>query len=139
MEKSNKPCCFSNTLKLIEQLQNNSNCIYDIDNTCIKPFLGDTPNIELYNTRPVTFYGCNNNLITVGYSTVINGETVTGTSSIFRVENVNNCCVTVSILIDNPDTTQTTIPYVATNSFFTMNLNCSCCLRCLPDTYVECI
>ena len=38
----------------------------------------------------------------------------------------------------NTDTTST-YPYEATNSFFTMNLNCCCCLRCLPDTYVECI
>ena len=27
----------------------------------------------------------------------------------------------------------------ATNSFFTINLNCLCSLRCLNDTYVECI
>ena len=30
-----------------------------------------------------------------------------------------------------------TIPYVTTNSFFTMNLNCVCALRCLNDTFVE--
>ena len=27
----------------------------------------------------------------------------------------------------------------ATNSFFTINLNCLCSLRCLNDTYIECI
>ena len=30
-------------------------------------------------------------------------------------------------------------PYEATNSFFTINLNCCCVLRCLDDTFVECI
>ena len=44
----------------------------------------------------------------------------------------------LNVLADNPDTTTSaTIPYVATNSFFTMNLNCVCCIRCLNDTFVE--
>jgi hypothetical protein len=28
-------------------------------------------------------------------------------------------------------------PYIATNSFFTVNLNCVCILKCLDDTYVD--
>ena len=38
----------------------------------------------------------------------------------------------------NTDTTEP-YPYMTTNSFFTMNLNCVCALRCLQDTYVDCI
>lgn len=61
-------------------------------------------------------------------------------SNVFRVEKIDGCCCTFRVLANNPDeSTNATIPYIATNSFFTMNLNCCCCLRCLPDTYVECI
>ena len=30
-------------------------------------------------------------------------------------------------------------PYVATNVFFTMDCDCLCCIRCLSDTYVDCL
>ena len=60
-------------------------------------------------------------------------------SSVFRVEKIDGCCATFRVLAVNPDAEETNIPYVATNSFFTMNLNCVCCLKCLPDTVVECI
>ena len=59
-------------------------------------------------------------------------------SNVFRVEKIDGCCATFRVLAENTDTTSI-YPYVATNSFFTMNLNCVCALRCLPDTYVECI
>ena len=61
-------------------------------------------------------------------------------SSVFRIEKIDGCCATFRVLAPNPDTEEATaFPYVATNSFFTMNLNCVCCLRCLQDTAVECI
>ena len=60
-------------------------------------------------------------------------------SSVFRVEKIDGCCATFRVLANNPDTSETALPYVATNSFFTMNLSCVCALRCLPDTFVECI
>lgn len=61
-------------------------------------------------------------------------------SNVFRVEKIDGCCATFRVLAENTDdTTSATIPFVATNSFFTMNLNCVCALRCLPDTFVECI
>ncbi len=60
-------------------------------------------------------------------------------STVFRVEKIDGNCCTFRVLDTNPDTTQTNIPYVATNSFFTMNLNCVCALKCLNDTFVECI
>ena len=57
-------------------------------------------------------------------------------SNVFRVEKIDGCCATFRVLAPNPDTTDLTSPYVATNSFFTMNLNCVCALRCLNDTFV---
>ena len=60
------------------------------------------------------------------------------TSTVFRVEKLDGCCATFRVLEKNPDQ-ESVYPYVATNSFFTMNLGCVCCLRCLDDTFVECI
>ena len=49
-------------------------------------------------------------------------------------------CATFRVLAPNTDQNEVdTIPYIATNSFFTMNLECVCVLRCLNDTFVECI
>lgn len=130
-------CCLGKILKLIDSLQKNSKCQDLIDNSCSKPFLGSPARIECFNTRPVTFYGCNNNLIEVDYSTIINGETLTGTSSIFRVENVEGCCVLVSILIPNPDIEDTNRPYILINQTATINLDCVCAIKCLDDTIVD--
>lgn len=64
-------------------------------------------------------------------------ETVT--SNVFRIEKIDGCCATFRVLAPNPETTETLIPYVTTNSFFTMDLNCLCVLRCLQDTFVDCL
>ena len=136
MENENL-CCFGKILKLIDKLQRNSQCQEFIDNSCSKPFLGNPITIECFNTRPITFYGCNNNLITVDYTTVVDGDTLTGTSSIFRVEKVEGCCVLVNILIPNPDTTQTTRPYISIDQTATINLDCVCAIKCLDDTIVD--
>lgn len=130
-------CCFTKTLKLIDILQRSSEQDECFDNTCSRPFLGvNIPNL-CFNTRPVTFYGCNNNLITVNYDTELNGEPITGTSGIFRVEKVDDGCLVVSILIPNPDTTDTIRPYIALRDTATINLGCVCALKCLPDTIVD--
>ena len=59
-------------------------------------------------------------------------------STVFRVEKVDGNCCTCRVLQDNPDTTSLN-PYIATNSFFTMSLDCICAIRCLTDTFVECV
>ena len=130
-------CCFKKTLKLIDILQRSSEQDECFDNSCSRPFLGVNIPSLCFNTRPVTFYGCNNNLITVNYNTVIDGEPITGTSSTFRVENVDDGCVRLSVLIPNPDTTDTLRPYINTNDIITLNLGCICALKCLPDTIVD--
>ena len=135
MNESN--CCFTKTLKLIDILQRSSEQEECFDNTCSRPFLGVNIPSLCFNTRPVTFYGCNNNLITVNYTTVINGETLTGESGIFRVEKVEDGCLTVSVLIPNPETTDTLRPYITTRNTATINLSCVCVLKCLPDTIVD--
>lgn len=135
MEERN--CCFSKTLKLIDILQRSSDQDECFDNSCSRPFLGVNIPSLCFNTRPVTFYGCNNNLISVNYTAVVDGETLTGTSSTFRVEKVDEGCVTVSILIPNPDTTDTLRPFINTRDVATINLGCVCALKCLADTIVD--
>ncbi len=130
-------CCFTKTLKIIDLLQRSAEKEECFDNTCSRPFLGvEIPSLCL-NTRPITFYGCDNNLIQLNYSTTINGETSTGTSGIFRIEKVDDGCVVVSILIANPDTEDTTRPYITTRNTATINLGCVCAIKCLGDTIVD--
>ena len=62
----------------------------------------------------------------------LNGET--GTSSVFRIENVEGDCATFRILI--PTTVDGTTTYTLSNSFFTIDLSCVLALQCLADAYV---
>lgn len=72
-------------------------------------------------------------------TTNCSGEGNTSTcSTVFRVEKLEGCCATFRVLAQNPDTTSI-CPFVTTNSFFTMDLNCLCSIRCLSDTFVDCV
>lgn len=131
----NNCTCFDDILCTIVKLQKQGQCIDSINNACDKPFLGLNPSSSVFNTRPVTFYTCPNNVLwTMPYT--LNGTT--GESSVFRCEAVEDCCCTCRVLAPNPDTTSLN-PYVATDSFFTLNLNCVGALKCLDDTFVACI
>ena len=72
-------------------------------------------------------------------TTSCSGDEVNSTcSTVFRIEKIEGCCATFRVLAPNTDTTSL-FPYVATNSFFTMDTSCLCSIRCLSDTYVECV
>ena len=141
MCNENSDCkCIAEILTVIRILQHNASCCGDscLD-TCDKGFLGNSTNCIGCNTRPIMLYTCCGNGVPVSMPISKNPDEET-TSSVFRVEKIDGCCATFRVLATNPDQTEVaTIPYVATNSFFTMNLNCCCMLRCLNDTYVECI
>ena len=135
--------CIAEILTVINVLQQNANCCGDTClETCDRGFLGCGTTTLGCNTRPVILYTCCGNgtpwsMPTTRENVVCGDEGVT-CSNVFRVEKIDGCCATFRVLAENPDTTSI-YPYVTTNSFFTMNLNCVCALRCLPDTYVECI
>lgn len=140
--ENNKNCqCIAEILTVISILQQNANnCSDACLDTCDRGFLGTSCAALGFNTRPITLYLCGSNNEALAMPT--SREDVTGetTSTVFRVEKIDGCCATFRVLAPNPDTTQVaTIPYVSTNSFFTVNLNCVCLLRCLQDTYVDCI
>ena len=130
--------CIADILKVINVLQKNADCGENCLDTCDRGFLGCSVTNLNCNTRPVNLYlnGCCGTALGMPISKDPN-ETVT--STIFRVEKVDDDCCTFRVLTPNTDPEETNIPYVATNSFFTVNLSCCCMIRCLNDTYVECI
>ena len=131
---TNENCCIANVLEQIVRLQNRSEKLDCFDEGCDRPFLGPTPTTICFNTRPITLYRCCDGELW-SFPFTLNGET--GTSTVFRCEHVEGCCATCRVLAPNPDTTSTT-PYVTTDSFFTINLECVGALRCLPDTFIAC-
>ena len=135
--------CIAEILTVINVLQQNAECCGDnCLETCDRGFLGSGATTLGFNTRPVILYTAFGNGTPWSMPTtrenVVCGEEGVVCSNVFRVEKIDGCCCTFRVLAANPDTTSLN-PYVATNSFFTMNLNCCCALRCLPDTYVDVI
>lgn len=133
---NNSSCCINNILEVINVLQCQAEKIDDIPNTCDRPFLGfrNNSNTFVFNTRPITLYTSNNTLFEAAYTL---GDT-TGTSSVFRVEKVDDETATLRVLAPNPDTTSV-FPYVKTDSFIIVNCNCVCAIQCLNDTFIDCI
>ncbi len=138
----NNSNCIADILNVINILQENAQCGDSCLDTCDRGFLGCNISTLGCNTRPVMLY-TNNNVAWQMPTTKENvtcGDPGVTCSTVFRVEKIDGNCATFRVLADNPDQTEVaTIPYVATNSFFTMNLNCVCSLKCLNDTFVECI
>ncbi|MDD3341789.1 MAG: CotY/CotZ family spore coat protein [Bacilli bacterium] len=136
--KNDECKCIAEILTVILILQKNATCGESCLDTCDRGFLGCGTTTMGCNTRPIMLYTCcGNGAPWVMPISKDPAETVT--SNVFRVEKIDGNCVTCRVLAPNPDTTEVAIPYVATNSFFTMDLECCCVLRCLNDTFVECI
>ena len=132
----NEESCLKDTLCVILKLQKKGQILDDVNESCDRPFLGPSLNNGFFNTRPITLYCCRNNALwTMPYT--VNGTT--STSSVFRIEALDdNCCATFRVLAPNPEESCcNSIPYIATNSFFTINLDCLCAIRCLDDSFVE--
>ncbi len=121
----------SDTLNLIVTLQKNACCQ---DNNCpegcTRPFLGPTSTLICYNTRPVTLFTCCTGT-NWEFPYEVNGTT--GTSTVFRVENVEGNCATFRVLI--PNTVERDTTYTLSNSYFTIDLDCVLAMQCLPDIY----
>lgn len=137
--------CIAEILKVICILQQNANCAESCLDTCDRGFLGCSTSSLNCNTRPIMLYTCCSNGVAwrmpITKDNISCDDPTSATcTNVFRIEKIDDCCATFRCLAENPDTeTSATIPYIATNSFFTMNLNCVCCLKCLNDTVVECI
>lgn len=134
--------CIAEILNVILVLQQNA-CPENCLDSCDRPMLGGGPNCLICNTRPIMLYTCCGNGVpwsmpTTKDSTATCPGECAPCSNIFRVEKVDGNCATCRVLADNPDTTSLN-PFIATNSFFTISLDCVCVIRCLTDTFVECV
>ncbi len=126
--------CLTSILETILCLQNAKDDSCETQG-CDKPYLGPTPSLICYNTRPINLYNCTTGeLWTFPY----NLGTVNSTSSIFRLENLEDNCCTCRVLAPNPDTSSSE-PYVLTNTYFTINLDCISAIKCLPDIFINSI
>ena len=129
----NEKNCLTSILETILCLQNakDDNCeVFG----CDKPYLGPTPSLVCYNTRPINLYNCiTGELWSFPYTI----GTTSGTSSVFRLENLEGNCCTCRVLALNTDDTNNLETYVPTSTFFTINLDCVSAIRCLPDVLVS--
>ena len=119
--------CLSDVLRLIDNLQK---CVLkedSFDNSCSRP-LGIGSNISYFNTRPVMFCSCDNTQLSVTYYV----NDTPNTSNVFRIEDVNDSCVTVRLLATNPDGS-----FSATNETALININCICAIKCLGDISLD--
>ena len=124
--------CLAKILNVIKILQDNAEKIDCIDNSCTKPFLGMNTTLLCFNTRPIMLYLCNNEPVTLNYT---NQEGTELTTNVFRVESVTNDSVGV-LLLEESTTTAGETTYLSSNTYATINLDCICAIRCLPDVIV---
>ena len=125
---NNNTNCLAKTFELILMLQQKSDDC-PINGGCEKPFLGPTISSINFNTRPFNLYSCCNNVLwEMPYT--LNGTS--GTSNVFRIENIDDDCITCRVLAPGEEN-----GYLATNDFFTIKLSCIGALKCLSDTLVS--
>lgn len=126
--------CIADILKVILILQQSASGNDSCLETCDRGFLGQQCCPATYNTRPIQLFTCStgSNPISMPIS---KSPTEPETSSIYRLEKLDDCCATCRVLIVN--TENGTATYSSTNSFFTINLDCLCMIRCLDDTFVD--
>lgn len=133
-EKNTCENCIADILKVILLLQQsvcqNDTCLQ----TCDRGFLGQNCT-TFCNTRPIVIYTCCNGSQPIAIP-ISKDPTETTTSTVFRLEKLDGCCATCRVLAPNNEESSA-FPFVATNSFFTINLDCVCILRCLDDTFVD--
>lgn len=142
-DRNNECQCLAEILTVINILQENSECDENCLDSCDRGFLGCSPVAIRCNTRPVILYNCCNGtpwqFPTTKEDVLCDTENVS-CSRVLRVEKIDGCCATFRVLEANQDVTVSpAMPFVATNSFVTVNLNCVGAIRCLQDTFVDCI
>lgn len=129
--------CISEVLEVILLLQKNADCGDNCLDTCDRAFLSCGVNTLNCNTRPIMLYTCCGNGTPFAMP-ISRSFDETTTSTVFRIEKLDGNCATFRVLnpIAEPTDGQ---QFLTTNSFFTMNLNCLCAIRCLLDTFVDAV
>ena len=124
-ENNDNSSCILNILENILMLQQNDQQCSE-NNTCTRPFLGPSNNLACFNTRLINIYTCCNNTL---WTMPINSTDTT--SSVFRIESLDDETATFRILQANEDGT-----YSSTNDFFTIKTCCIGIIKCLGDTLI---
>ena len=147
-ERSGSKNCIAEILRVINVLQENA-CPDRCDDSCDRPVLGKAKECRFDNTRPIQLFTCSGNGVPFSMPVCKDLIEVCSTpnlenpsrdcSSVFRVEKLEGNCATFRVLTHNPDSQHCNMPWLATNSFFTMDLDCCCAVRCLSDTFVDCV
>lgn len=148
MCNNNTDCkCISDILKVISILQKKAVHQDEGGDFCDKKTLGAPCCIEC-NTRPIQLFLCGQNGDDPLVMPTTRGPITSTTcfSNVFRVEKVDDCCCTCRVLVErtgprfeNDLESKRCTEFVATNSFFTLDLKCVCIVRCLEDTFVDCL
>ena len=149
--KTRSENCIAEILSVIDILQKNA-CPESCLETCDRPTLGCGSNALLCNTRPVMIYTCCGNGVpfsmptckdlAVPCSTPTEVNTAMECSSVFRIEKLEGNCATFRVLKANTEEcadSKKKAPFVSTNSFFTFDISCACAVKCLSDTFVDCV
>jgi hypothetical protein len=158
MCNNNTDCkCISDILKVINILQKKAvHHDEECDNTCDRRILGRPVCFFECNTRPIQLFLCGMNgddPLVMPTSKDPGSRSRSKSkhfSSVFRVEKVDDCCCTLRVLkqvheheheeTDLSDEDDDDFPeFEATDSFFTLDLKCVCSIRCLDDTFVDCL
>ncbi len=136
---ANKTNCITEILQVILVLQQSvcgpETCL----DSCDRPVLGCGTPINC-NTRPVTLYTCcgNGTPWNMPVSREADCSASCETSCVFRIEKLDGNCATFRVLVPNRDSSSP-CNYDATDSFFTINCDCICAIKCLNDTCVDCL
>ena len=126
-EENNNCSCIHEILKKILLLQKQDFANQSFAG-CDKPYLGPICTPICYNTRPIMLFNCCTGST---WSFPYTQDGITNESNIFRVEALDDCCCTCRILAQSDDS------LIATNEFFTLDLNCVGAIKCLADTSLD--
>ena len=132
--------CVTDVVNFINELQD---CASGTCPTgCDVPFLGAHQGSRLANTRPFVLFNGQGTALSIFIPTT--GPNIS--SSILRVESVDECCAVLRALeVPNVPDGQNPISFFlntptatlqATNSVITVDLNCYCAIQCLRDVHV---
>ncbi len=143
MCNNNSDCkCIGDIIKVINILQKKAECKEECNNCCDRPVLGHEC-CCLCNTRPVQLILCGQNGDDPLVMPTTNGPITPATcfSNVFRVEKIDDCCACFRVLVKkhHGDLDGDCEEFVATDSFFTVDLKCVCVIKCLEDTFVDCV
>ena len=97
---------------------------------CDRQFLGPSTTAVSYNTRPIQLF---NRYTASPWTFSYTTGTTSGTTDIFRIEDIDQCSVTLRLLIYDAEGDT----YTSTNQFVILDLSTVGAIRCFADTFIN--